>query len=729
MRATILSTLLLTSQLVNAVCPYAAAAAGGDVLKRETKKERLPGDDGFLDKFYVDDTDSYTTTDFGTPVSDRTSLKAGERGPTLLEDFVLRTKITRFDHERVPERAVHARGAAAHGYFESYADWSNITAASFLGKKGKQTPVFLRFSTVAGSRGSADSVRDVRGFATRFYTDAGNLDIVGNNAPVFFIQDAMQFPDLVHSVKPRQDNEIPQAGTAHDEAWDFFSQNPSTQHTLMWAMSGHGIPRSYRHMPGFGVHTFRFVTDEGKSKLIKWHFKPKQGVASFVWSESLTLAGMNSDYHRQDLFDNIESGNFPEWEVGVQIVDEKDVMAYGFDLLDPTKFLPEELVPVTPLGKMVLNRNPRNYFAETEQVMMNPGHVVRGIDFSDDPLLQGRLFSYVDTQINRHGGPNFEQVPINQPRVPVHNNNRDGAGQGLIHLNRIAYGQNSLNGGSPFLANQTHGKGFFTAPERRIVDGKYVAEVSPTFMDYWTQPRLFWNSMSDAEKQFVVNAYRFELSKVNSKTVRENSIRQLNRIDNDLAKRVARVVDVAEPKPDATYYHNNKTAFVSAFELPLPTAKGLKVAILVNSASKDSLAEAAALKTELAEFGAVPVVVGDMLGKGIDQTYASAHAVLFDGIVATSGTQSLFDGGMRVAYATYSPFVPLNILRDAYSYGKPIAAIGDGVRGLELVGVEKKGAEKEGVFFVEAKDRKSFAKGFEGALKQFKYLNRFALDK
>ncbi|RPB28153.1 catalase-domain-containing protein [Terfezia boudieri ATCC MYA-4762] len=725
----LLFSLLLGVPLSSAIgCPY--ANHGSDVLSKRqdgTDKDRLPGDDGYLDKFYVNDTDVYTTTDFGTPVADRVSLKAGERGPTLLEDFVLRTKITRFDHERVPERAVHARGAAAHGYFESYADWSNITAASFLGKARKQTPVFVRFSTVAGSRGSADSVRDIRGFATRFYTDAGNLDVVGNDAPVFFIQDAMQFPDLIHSVKPRQDNEIPQAATAHDSAWDFFSQNPSTMHTLMWALSGPGIPRSFRHMPGFGVHTFRFVNDDGESKLIKWHFTPKLGKAAFVWPEAQTLAGMNSDFHRQDLYDSIERKQYPEWEVGVQIVDEKDMLSYGFDMLDPTKFLPEELVPVTPLGKLVLNRNPRNFFAETEQVMMNPGHVVRGIDFSDDPLLQGRLFSYVDTQINRHGGPNFEQVPINQPHVPVHNNNRDGAGQGLIHLNIIAYGQNSLNNGSPKLANRTQGKGFFTAPARMVVDGAYVRDVSPTFMDFWSQPRMYWNSLVPAEQQMLVNAARFELSKVTSVAVRENVIRQFNLIDNGLATRVAAALGIAAPKPDPKFYHNNSTAYISYFRNPLLSVEGLNVAILASVNSATSMEQAKYLYSAFEAIGAHPIIIGEIMKEGVDQAYVSANAVLFDGIIATDGTKDLFTlkGG-----STYFPSqVPGNLFRDGYAYGKPIAAIGNGKAGLELANVATKG--EKGVYIVGSTERelKQLVKDFESGLKTFKFLNRFAMDK
>ncbi|KAJ3482256.1 hypothetical protein NLG97_g7619 [Lecanicillium saksenae] len=415
---------------------FSAIASGlcavGDDSADTSNKD---GSRAHMKSYEVDDSSGYLTSEVGGPFGDQESLKAGERGPTLLEDFIFRQKITHFDHERVPERAVHARGTGAYGTFTSYGDFSNITAASFLGAKDKKTPMFVRFSTVLGSRGSADTVRDIHGFATRFYTDEGNFDIVGNNAPVFFIQDAIQFPDLVHSLKPESKNEIPQASTAHNTAWDFFSQQTSSLHSVFWALSGHGIPRSFRHMDGFGVHTYRLVTDKGDSKLIKWHWRTKQGLASLYQEESQHISGKGADFHRQDLYDSIEAGNYPEWELAVQMVDEDKALAFGFDLLDPTKMLPEEFAPLQKLGVIRLDANPVNYFAETEQVMFQPGHIVRGVDFSDDPLLQGRIFSYLDTQINRHGGPNFEQIPINRPIARVHNNNRDGAGQSYIHKN------------------------------------------------------------------------------------------------------------------------------------------------------------------------------------------------------------------------------------------------------------------------------------------------------
>ncbi|KAL7271725.1 hypothetical protein RUND412_005493 [Rhizina undulata] len=727
MKYALINAITLNALLASANCPFMEARGEESLYKREdvsasVGSSGLPGDDGFLDQFTVDDTDVFTTTDFGTPVDDRTSLKAGDRGPTLLEDFVLRTKITRFDHERVPERAVHARGAAAHGYFESYENWSNITGASFLNTTGKQTPIFLRFSTVAGSRGSADTVRDVHGFALRFYTDEGNYDIVGNNIPVFFIQDAIQFPDLIHAVKPRPDNEIPQAATAHDSAWDFFSQNPSTLHTLMWALSGHGIPRSFRHVDGFGVHTYRFVNDDGESKLVKYHFTTQQGLASLIWSEALVLSGQNPDFHRQDLFDAIEAGNYPEWEVGVQIMDESDVLKFGFDLLDPTKIVPVELVPITPIGKFVLNRNTRNYFAETEQAMFSPGHVVRGIDFSDDPLLQGRLFSYVDTQINRNGGPNFEQIPINRPRNGVHNNNRDGAGQQMIPLNKAAYSVNTLNNGSPKLANQTQGNGFFSAPARRVVDAAYVRDVSPTFLDYWTQPRLLLNSLLPAEQQMVVNAARFELSKISSVDVRNNVIAQFNKISNDFATRVAAALNIAAPDPDSQYYHDNKTSGVSVFTDPLPTIKSLNIGILATTASSSSLSQAASLAASFKAKGANAFVIAETLVSGVNQTYISADAVLYDGLVNTEGTDSLFN--TTATSSLYPPQKPTNLLRDAYWYGKPIGAIGTGQNGITAAAVGK----DDGVIISNSSSVDTFVDSFEAALKTFKFLGRFAID-
>src|SRR5665647_3516308 len=393
----------------------------------------------------------FLTTNQGLRINDdQNSLKAGERGATLLEDFQLREKIMHFDHERIPERIVHALGSGAHGYFELTESLSKYTKAKFLQTKGTQTPVFVRFSTVAGSRGSSDMARDVRGFAVKFYTEEGNFDLVGNNVPVFFIQDAIKFPDLIHAVKPEPNNEMPQAASAHDTFWDFVSLTPESMHTIMWAMSDRAIPRSLRMMEGFGVHTFRFINEKGKARFVKFHWKPLLGVHSVVWDEAQKIAGKDPDFHRRDLWEAIESGNFPEWELGVQIVDAGKEDELGFDLLDPTKLIPEEQVRVQIIGKLVLNCNPDNFFAETEQVAFHPGHLVPGIDFSNDPLLQGRLFSYTDTQLSRLGGANFHEIPINQGLCPIHNFQRDGLHRQTVNKERVAYEPNTLGSGTEF---------------------------------------------------------------------------------------------------------------------------------------------------------------------------------------------------------------------------------------------------------------------------------------
>lgn len=426
--------------------PKQSELAGTDTVDRANHNAKLDQ----LEAFRSDATGEALRTNQGVKIADnQNTLKAGDRGPSLLEDFIMREKLTHFDHERIPERIVHARGAAAHGVFKSYADHSWLTKASFLAGEGKETPVFVRFSTVQGSRGSADTVRDARGFATKFYTDEGNFDLVGNNMPVFFIQDAIKFPDFVHAVKPEPHNEIPQAQSAHDSFWDFVSLTPESAHMVLWTMSDRGIPRSFRAMEGFGVHTFRMINAEGVSRFVKFHWKPVAGAFSMVWDETLKIAGKDPDYNRRDMWESIEKGDYFEWELGVQVVEEADEHKFDFDLLDPTKIIPEELVPVQKLGKMTLNRNPDNFFAETEQAAFHPGHVVPGIDFSNDPLLQGRLFSYTDTQLLRLGGPNFHEIPINRPVCPFHNNQRDAFHRQTIHKGRANYEPNSIDGGWP----------------------------------------------------------------------------------------------------------------------------------------------------------------------------------------------------------------------------------------------------------------------------------------
>ncbi|MDO3423621.1 catalase [Chryseobacterium sp. APV1] len=486
--------------------------------------------------------DTKLTTNQGLKINDnQNSLTAGERGATLLEDFILREKTTHFDHERIPERIVHARGSGAHGVFTLKKSLKKYTKAKFLTETDRETPVFVRFSTVAGSKGSTDLARDVRGFAIKFYTEEGNYDLVGNNMPVFFIQDAIKFPDLVHAVKPEPHNEIPQAASAHDTFWDFISLMPESMHMIMWVMSDRAIPRSFSRMEGFGVHTFRFINDEGKAHFVKFHFKPKLGVHSVAWDEAQKISGVDPDFHKRDLWESIESGNFPEWDFGVQLIPEEDEDKFDFDLLDPTKIIPEEEVPVEIFGILTLNRNPDNFFAETEQVAFHPGHLVPGIDFSNDPLLQGRLFSYTDTQLSRLGSPNFHEIPINRSVNTVHNNQRDGHMRQQIVKGRVSYEPNSIGGGCPFQAMMSEG-GFASHQER--VSGTKIRARSESFVDHYSQAKLFYNSQSDYEKTHLQNALIFELSKVTVPEIRERVVGQLNFIDKSLAQNVASKVGV-----------------------------------------------------------------------------------------------------------------------------------------------------------------------------------------
>ena len=498
-----------------------------------------------LSKNKSDGINKYLTTNQGVRINDdNNSLKAGERGPSLLEDFILREKITHFDHERIPERIVHARGSGAHGFFEVTNPIPELTKAGFLQKKGLKTPVFTRFSTVAGSRGSTDLARDVRGFSVKFYTQEGIYDLVGNNMPVFFIQDATKFPDLIHAVKPEPHNEMPQAASAHDTFWDFISLMPESMHMIMWIMSDRAIPRSLRMMEGFGVHTFRLINEANESVFVKFHWKPKLGTHAVAWDEAQKISGKNADFHRQDLWEAIEMGNFPEWELGVQIIPALDENKYEFDLLDPTKLVPEELVPVTIVGRMVLNKNPDNFFAETEQIAFHPGHVVPGIDFSNDPLLQGRLFSYTDTQLSRLGGPNFHEIPINKSVAPVHNNQRDGHMRQEINTGRVSYYPNSLGGGCPYQTKISEG-GFASFNER--IDAHKIRERSESFNDHFGQAKLFFNSQTPTEKSHIVKALRFELGKVETTAIRIRMLGLLSKVDLVLAEKVGKGIGTAVP--------------------------------------------------------------------------------------------------------------------------------------------------------------------------------------
>jgi catalase len=627
--------------------------------------------------------DQYLTTDQGVRISHTDdTLKAGERGPTLVQDFHFREKITHFDHERIPERVVHARGAGAHGYFQVYEPMAEYTKASFLQDPSERTPVFVRFSTVAGFRGSFDTARDVRGFATKFYTKEGNYDLVGNNIPVFFIQDAIKFPDVIHAVKPEPHNEIPQAQTAHDTAWDFFSLTPETTHMVLWTMSDRAIPRSFRMMEGFGVNTFRFVNAQGRSHFVKFHWKPLLGVHSLVWDEAHKLGGIDPDFHRRDLWEAIEMGDYPEYEFGVQLIPEEDQFAYAFDILDPTKIWPEELIPVRRIGKMTLNRNPDNFFAETEQVAFHTANVVPGIDFSDDPLLQGRNFSYLDTQLNRFGGTNFSEIPINRPVAPVHNNQRDGFMRQTINKGRASYYPNSLDKGYPVMAPEN--ESFVHYPEQ--VEGRKIAVRSETFKDYFSQATLFWRSLSPAEQQHVVDACRFELGQVKSIQVREREVALLDHVDHDLAVRVAEGIGVTVPKdnprpgvlPPSGRRTVERSPALSMDNSIKNSIKSRLVAFLVadgvnraelETVKKSLEAQGAHVHLIARTLGTVKSADGQMLA--VDKSAPTVASVQYDAVFIPGGQESV-NQLLKMGEA-------LHFVAEAYKHFKPIGATGTGV--------------------------------------------------
>jgi catalase len=644
---------------------------------------------GPLDRVRVDDSDRHLTTNQGVKVADnQDSLKIGLRGPTAMEDFIFREKITHFDHERIPERVVHARGAGAHGYFESYHDFSDLTRAAPFAKAGKKTPVFVRFSTVVGSRGSADTVRDVRGFATKFYTDEGIWDLVGNNIPVFFIQDAMKFPDLIHAVKPEPNNEIPQAASAHDTFWDFAGLSPEIFHMLMWHTSDRAIPRSFRMMQGFGVHTFRLINEAGVSHFCKFHWSPLQGTYSLVWDEAVKLAGADPDFLRRDLWEAIEAGQFPEYELGLQVFTEEQAAAFGvFDVLDPTKIIPEEVIPVRPVGRMVLDRNPDNFFAETEQVAFCAAHLVPGLDFTNDPLLQGRIHSYIDTQLTRLGGPNFHEIPINSPVAQVHNNQRDGMHRQSINRGRVAYEPNSLAGGFPF---QAGAKGFNTFPEH--VEGSKVRGKAELFAEHYGQARLFWRSQSPAEQAHIVNAYRFELTKVQTPAVRERIVAGLVNVDPGLAAAVAAQLGIPVPAPlprasNAPIPDYPPSPALSLLARPGSTGiRTRRVALLVAPGVDGSSVRE--LYAALLKEGAQPRLVGQHLGKivtaeggtlDVEITLEAAPSVMYDGMIVPPG-----EAAARTLAADGRA---LEFVRDQYRHGKPILAFGDAVLLLRTAGL------------------------------------------
>ena len=651
--------------------------------------------DGSLAPKRVNSSGKVLTTNQGVPVSDnQNSLKAGLRGPTLLEDFILREKITHFDHERIPERIVHARGSAAHGYFEAYEALPKLTRATVFAQAGKRTPVFVRFSTVAGERGSADTARDVRGFAVKFYSDEGNWDLVGNNIPVFFIQDAMKFPDLIHAVKPEPHHGMPQAASAHDTFWDFVSLMPESTHMLMWAMSDRAIPRSYRMMQGFGVHTFRLVNADGKSVFCKFHWKPLLGTHSLVWDEAVKIMGADADFHRRDLWEAIESGNYPEWELGIQTFSEADAEKFSFDILDATKLVPEELVPVKPIGRIVLNRNPDNFFAETEQVAFCTAHVIPGIDFSNDPLLHGRIHSYIDTQITRLGGANFHEIPINAPLAEVHNNQRDGLHRQAIARGRVAYEPNSLAGGCPF---QAGAKGFVTFPKAIEPDNAPVDKVRgkpEKFAEHYLQAKLFFDSQSPPEQAHIVGGFRFELSKVTVPAIRERMVSSLRNVSEKLASAVAEGLGIELPEAMPRAIKRVPKAEVTVSKalslLALPGEAGIATrtvaVLLANGVEGESIT---AVMDALAAAGAVTRLLGSRLGTvtsedgesfEIDSTLENSPPVLFDALVLPDGTEAV----ERLAQDGHT----LDFVKDQYRHCKSILAIGASSGLLNKAGIQ-----------------------------------------
>jgi catalase len=688
---------------------------------------------------------AYLTTDQGIRVeSTDNSLKVGARGPTLLEDFHFREKMTRFDHERIPERVVHARGSGAHGYFQVYESLADITKAKFLQDPSVKTPVFVRFSTVVGSRGSADTVRDVRGFATKFYTEEGNFDLVGNNIPVFFIQDGLKFPDVVHAVKPDPDSEMPQASSAHDTFWDFISLMPESIHMIMWHLSDRGIPRSYRMMEGFGVHTFRLVNAEGKSRFVKFHWKPLLGVHSFVWDEALKIAGKDPDFHRRDLWKAIEMGAYPEYELGLQIIEEDEADDFAFDLLDATKIVPEELVPVRRVGKLTLNRNPDNFFAETEQVAFCIQNVVPGIDFTNDPLLQARLFSYLDTQITRLGGPNFVQIPINRPIAPVDNHQQDGFHQHRIPRGKVNYTPNSLGGGCPMAAGAA---GFVHYPEQ--LDAPKVRMRSESFGDHYSQATLFWESMSMPEKEHIVKAAVFELGKVATKAIRERMLEHFGRVDADFARMVAAGLGMNAHAGLGTTVRNaahavaqklstkrsvDKSPALSMENTVKPGIRTRRIAILAEDGVSE--AELSAVRAALAAEGAETHVISTTLGTlktaeggAVEVDFSSVHvgSVLYDAVYVPGGSASV--------EAMKKMGDPIHFLNESFRHHKPIGATGEGaelIAASQIKGVTVASAQGAGKLFSEkgvvtvrgASDLKPFITAFIEAITQHRHWDR-----
>jgi catalase len=702
-----------------------------------------------LESFREDPKDQYMTTDQGVRINHtEDSLKAGSRGPTIMEDFHFREKMTHFDHESIPERIVHARGSAAHGFFQPYDDsMKKFTKAKFLTDPNTKTPVFVRFSQVVGSRGSADTVRDVRGFATKFYTEEGNYDLVGNNIPIFFIQDGNKFPDLVHSIKPEPDHEMPQASAAHDNFWDFASLMPESTHMLLWLLSDRGIPRSYSMMEGFGVHTFRFINEAGKARFVKLHWRPTLGTHSLVWDEAQKLGGKDPDWLRRDLWEAIEMGDYPEYELSVQIVEEEDEFKFDFDLLDPTKFIPEELVPLKPVGKMVLNRNPDNFFAETEQVAFHPGNLVPGIDVTNDPLLQARLFSYVDTQLNRFSSANFAEVPINRPLAPVHNHQTAGFMRHTINRGKANYWPNSTSDGHPKMAPENEG-GYVHYMEK--VEGHKIRARSESFKDHYSQATMFWNSLTMPEKKHIVKACHFELGKVESKEIRKRQVANFYKVDREFAKMVADGIGIELPKNMEVVSTGNfednlvskkmkkgksvkESPAISMEKNKVETAKSRKVAILIEDGYAYN--EVMQVKKDLLAVGAHAKIVSMLLGRRksssgeeleVDKSHVTTGSIMYDAIYIPDGAKSI-QAMMKEGDA-------LHFISESFKHCKAIATSGDGITLLEkafILGVDfadknsKKVLSQKGVVTAGNKAKaEEFTEKFIDAMKKHRHWER-----
>lgn len=679
-----------------------------------------------LKMFSAGHMDTALTTNQGINVSSTVdSLKAGNRGPTLMEDFHFREKMTHFDHERIPERVVHARGFGAHGFFQVYKPLTELTKAKFLQDPSVKTPVFVRFSTVVGSRGSADTVRDVRGFATKFYTEEGNYDLVGNNIPVFFIQDAIKFPDIVHAIKPEPHNEIPQASAAHDTFWDFVVCNPETANMIMWLLSDRAIPRSFRMMEGFGVNTFRLVNAQGVGRFVKFHWKPLLGVHSLVWDEAQKIAGKDPDYHRRDLWNAIESGEYPEFEFGIQVIEEKDEFTFGFDILDPTKIWPEEVVPVQIVGKMTLNRNVSNFFAETEQVAFHPGNVVPGIDFTNDPLLQGRLFSYLDTQLLRLGGPNFHEIPINHPVAPIHNNQRDGFHRMRIDEGNVSYSPNSLQNDSPCPVSGDEG-GYVHYTEK--VDGNKIRERSKSFLDHFSQATLFWNSMSEPEKRHIIDAFHFEVGKVKDKAIKQRVVDMFSNVDYGLACSIASGINV-NPPGEEKKNANADVSLALSQESTIKTARTRIVGILAEdgfdyeqTAFVMDYLKNAGVHSEIISSQQKMLTAQD--GKRLDavHNYRTTAAVLYDAM--------FIPGGSKCAQILKGQNDTKQFIMDIFMHCKAIGAVCEGVDVLNSVStvsvaLSRKQSQFGIVTWQDSGDMAGFCDAFLSAIAAHRHWERY----